>query len=263
MSGFSEPVAEPPHLLVGRDVQEELHQSDPVGDQHALELVDLIVGAAPFGGGGEALDPLDQHPAVPRPVEGDDLAVPRQALPETLQIMERFLPLFRGGDGVDLEASRVERPAEPPDHAALASRVPAFKHDDRALRRAEIGLLDALQRLLQLGETAFVISEVHRREAVDRGQVWTPPDDDEIGNLHRSGPLSDSIRPRDCEPFRRQRQAGCGNASPPARLPLPELEPLDLAGRGLGQFGDELDGARVFVGGEAVLDETLQLGLVG
>ena len=47
------------------------------------------------------------------------------------------------------------------------------------------------------------------------------------------------------------------------RLPLPELEPLDLAGRGLGQFGDELDGARVFVGREAVLDETLQLGLVG
>src|SRR5271154_6821753 len=86
--------------------------------------------------------------------------------------------------------------------------------------------------------------------------------------LRPSGNDTEASRPdawsgKDHEPFRRQRQAGCGNASPPARLPLPELEPLDLAGRGLGQFGDELDGARVFVGGEAVLDETLQLGLVG
>jgi len=41
-----EPVAEP-HLLVGRDVEDELHQLDPLGDEHALELVDLLEGAAP------------------------------------------------------------------------------------------------------------------------------------------------------------------------------------------------------------------------
>src|SRR5271170_7386359 len=99
-----------------------------------------------------------------------------------------------------------------------------------------------------------------------------PPQRDAVLNsrfvaLRPSGNDAEASRPdawsgKDHEPFLRQRQAGCGNASPPARLPLPELEPLDLAGRGLGQFGDELDGARVFVGGEAVLDETLQLGLV-
>jgi hypothetical protein len=37
---------EPAHLLVRRDVEEELHQPHAVGDQHALELVDLVVGAA-------------------------------------------------------------------------------------------------------------------------------------------------------------------------------------------------------------------------
>jgi hypothetical protein len=38
-------------------VQKELHRLDPIGDEHPLELVDLLEGAAPFGGGGEALDP--------------------------------------------------------------------------------------------------------------------------------------------------------------------------------------------------------------
>ena len=43
----------------------------------------------------------------------------------------------------------------------------------------------------------------------------------------------------------------------------PQLEALDLAGGGLGQLGDELDPARVLVGGELVLDEALELVLEG
>ena len=41
-----------------------------------------------------------------------------------------------------------------------------------------------------------------------------------------------------------------------------EAEALDLAGRGLRQFGDELDRARIFVGREPVLDEALELRFV-
>ena len=45
-----------------------------------------------------------------------------------------------------------------------------------------------------------------------------------------------------CRPFRRRRQAGCGNALFPALcLLLPEPEALDLPGRSFRQFGDEGD----------------------
>ena len=50
------------------------------------------------------------------------------------------------------EGAEVLAGGGPPDDPALARCVPSFEHDDRAHRRAEIGLLNALQRFLQVGE---------------------------------------------------------------------------------------------------------------
>ena len=83
------------------------------------------------------------------------------------------------------EAARIERPAEPPHDAALARRVPALEHDDRAVRAGEIGLLDALERLLELGEAPLVVGEVDGGKMPDVGEARVSGDD-EVGGFHGS-----------------------------------------------------------------------------
>jgi hypothetical protein len=46
-------------------VEPELEDDDAVLGELALELVELAVGAPPFGLGREPLQALDKHPAVP------------------------------------------------------------------------------------------------------------------------------------------------------------------------------------------------------
>ena len=174
---IGEPRTEALELFVGGDVEEDLDQPHARVDQHPLELVDLAIGAPPFRLAGEALDALDQHPAVPRAVEGDDLAVLRQAAPEALQIVLGALVLVGRGDRTDPEAARIERPAEAAHDAALAGGVPALEDDDRALRRAEIGLLDELQHALQRSEPPLVVGEVEPRMFDDVGEPRPPRDD--------------------------------------------------------------------------------------
>ena len=77
-----EPGLQPLVLRLLGDVEEELDDGRAVVALLRLELVDLVIGAAPFGLGGEALDPLDQDAAVPAAVEDRDLAGAGQPLPE-------------------------------------------------------------------------------------------------------------------------------------------------------------------------------------
>ena len=65
LQGIGQAGAEAPHLLVRRDVQEQLDEADAGIDQHVLELVDLPIGAAPLPRRGKALDPLHQDAAIP------------------------------------------------------------------------------------------------------------------------------------------------------------------------------------------------------
>ena len=116
---------------------------------------------------------LDQHAAVPRPVEDNDLTLVGQPLPEALHIVLHLLMLRRRGDGVHLEASWVERPAEPSDHAALPCRVPTLQGDNRVLPSAEISLLNQLQLRLQRLYFSLVFVEVHSREMVRGRERWT------------------------------------------------------------------------------------------
>ena len=63
--------------------------------------------------------------------------------------MLRPFVLVGRGDRVHLEAARIERPAEPPDEAALAGGVPALEHEKGPFGRAEIRPLDDLELALQ------------------------------------------------------------------------------------------------------------------
>ena len=173
LQGIGEPVLEPLGLLFGCDMEEDLRDMRPVVDECALEVVDLAIGALPFRLGGEPFDALHQHAAVPRPVEDNDLTLVGQPLPEALHIMLHLLMGRRRGDGMHLEASRVERPAEPPHHATLPCRVTALESDNRVLLRAEIGLLDQLQLRLQRLYFSLIFVEVHSREMVDGRERWT------------------------------------------------------------------------------------------
>src|SRR4051812_288894 len=69
-------------LLALRHVHPELHQHHALVHQHAFEVDDLVVGAGPLARGGEALDPLDEHPPVPRSVEHGHAAPTGQRRPE-------------------------------------------------------------------------------------------------------------------------------------------------------------------------------------
>src|SRR3546814_15711629 len=89
-SDLVEPVGEAFVLLRLGDVDEQLDQIGSAAGQLRLELVDLVITLAPFGLARETLDALDQHPAVPAPIEDGDFAVARQPLPEAPQEMARI-----------------------------------------------------------------------------------------------------------------------------------------------------------------------------
>src|SRR5436189_1292 len=100
--------------------------------------------------------------------------VPTAAIAEIL--VGQFPALQRIG-GVHLETARIERPAQPAHYAALACSIPAFQDDDGTMRRAEVRLLHALQGLLHYGQTALVVGELHRGEALNRSEVRSFADD--------------------------------------------------------------------------------------
>src|ERR1035441_4986811 len=106
-------------------VDPELRQDDPKIFQLALEGVDLFVGALPFLLGGEALDALHQHAAVPGAVEDGDLAALGKPAPETVEVMAGLVLALRRGNGVDHVAARIEFLGDSLDGAALAGGIPA------------------------------------------------------------------------------------------------------------------------------------------
>jgi hypothetical protein len=93
-----------------------------------------------------------------------------------LQVVVALLVRQRRGDRINLEAARIERPAEAADDAALAGGIPPFEDDDRAFARAEIGLLDRLHLALHGLQLSLVVLRV------DLGM---------LGDGHQLGPLGD------------------------------------------------------------------------
>src|SRR3546814_11075388 len=85
-----------------------LDQIGSAAGQLRLELVDLVITLAPFGLARETLDALDQHPAVPAPIEDGDFAVARQPLPEAPEEMAPLFLVARGADRPHPAIARVE-----------------------------------------------------------------------------------------------------------------------------------------------------------
>ena len=100
----------------------------PSPAERPLERDDLVVRAAPLGLGREALDPLDQHPPVPRAVEHDHAAPAGKHRPESPQEVVALLALARCGELLDPHMPRIQRPGQAADRAALAGGVPALEH---------------------------------------------------------------------------------------------------------------------------------------
>jgi hypothetical protein len=138
-------VLEPANLLASRDVQKNLRYADAVLDQQTFELVDFFVTSPPLALRGKSLHALDQNSPVPGTVKHHDLTVLRKFLPESLEVMFPSLMRRWCRNGVHLETTRIQNPSKASNDAALSGRIPSFEHDNSALLRAEIGLLDSLQ----------------------------------------------------------------------------------------------------------------------
>jgi hypothetical protein len=121
--------AEAPPLLLLADVEPELDQHHAVVDELALEVADLLVGAPPDGLRRQAVDPFDQHAAIPAAIEHLDVPGGRQPDPEAPQERTQQLVRMRRPDGVHAEPARVHTLGQGPDVRALASGVPAFEEN--------------------------------------------------------------------------------------------------------------------------------------
>src|SRR5262249_22785948 len=115
-------------LLLGAQVHPKLTDDRAELNQLALELVDLGVGAPPLILACEALDTLDQHPAVPRAVEDRDHAARRQPPPEAVEVVMHLIVAGWRGDRMDDIAAWVELFRDALDGAALTGRIPTFEH---------------------------------------------------------------------------------------------------------------------------------------
>ena len=103
------------------DVQPELDQHEVLLVEHLLEGVDLVVGALPRALGGEALDALDQHAAVPRAVEHGHPAPARQQRPEARAASGGAA---RRGVGAAIEATRTWRGSSGSTSRLIAPPLP-------------------------------------------------------------------------------------------------------------------------------------------
>jgi hypothetical protein len=142
-------------LLGVGDVQEELDDDHAVVGEHALELVDLAVGALPLLLGREALHTLDEHAPVPRAVEHGHSAPARKRRDEAVQVVVALLVGRRRGELLDAHVAGIERRDQALDGAALAAGVPALEED--AQRWPEVaGADEPGEREAQLGQARAV-----------------------------------------------------------------------------------------------------------
>ena len=94
---------------------------------------DLLVRPRPLLLRGVALDPLDEHPAVPGAVQDREAAPARQHRPEPPEEVVALLVVRRGGELRHPHVPRVQRLDQALDRAALPGGVPAL--EDHAQRR--------------------------------------------------------------------------------------------------------------------------------
>src|SRR4051794_3511745 len=120
--------AEPGQLLLVADVQPELHQDASLDHQGTFESDDHLVGAPPLLLGGESLDPLDEHAAVPAAVEDAHPAETGHGAVEAPQEVVALLVVARRAVRRHRVVPWVEVLHDALDRSALATGVAALEH---------------------------------------------------------------------------------------------------------------------------------------
>ncbi|RMM94035.1 hypothetical protein ALQ68_102614 [Pseudomonas savastanoi pv. glycinea] len=170
------------------DGQPEFDHHNACVRELLFEVIDFGVSALPVGLAAKALDPLDQHPAVPRAVKNSEFAARRYLPPETPQIRLSTFILSRCSNRYDSVLTRVERRCNTTYRAALACRVVAFEHGHQCMAfHAFVAHVAGQARLL--GDELLlvvVLAQVQAQvEAVQQSQLIVM--DRQRANGERSG----------------------------------------------------------------------------
>src|SRR3954452_10434077 len=101
-------------LLLG-DVEPELDQDRALVGERALKAVYLVIRAQPLLAGRVLLDPLDEHPPIPRAVEHGHPSPTRQIGPEAPEEVMALLVMGRCRELHDPNVPRIDLGYQPLD----------------------------------------------------------------------------------------------------------------------------------------------------
>ena len=150
--GFA--MAEAAELLLGGEMEPEFEYDDAVVRQLGFEFIEFVVGAPPFRGSAETLDPLDEHATVPGSIVDGDAAGSGHMAPESPQVMVGLFLVGGFGDRDDAIVAGIDGAGEAADGAALAGGIPALEnpHDGAALFGGGAdGVVEAAQPFIAFG----------------------------------------------------------------------------------------------------------------
>nr|WP_230316166.1 hypothetical protein [Conexibacter sp. W3-3-2] len=142
-----DPLLQARPLLLGGDVEHDLHDGRALADEQLLERADAAEAGAHDVLADEAVDADDEHVLVVAAVEHGDLAVARRLRVDPPEEVVREL---LGGGGLergDAHALRVDALEHGPHRAVLAAGVHRLQDDEQRPRALRV------QAGLQLGET--------------------------------------------------------------------------------------------------------------
>jgi hypothetical protein len=152
---------------------------DVRSDEHALQFRRLSHELQVLLARAEAHDPLDTGPAVPGPVEHDDLAGGRQVLEVALEVPLGGFALVGLLQRHDARPARVEVLGQPLDRAALAGGVTPLEQDQHLLP----GRLDPLLQLQQFDLQRPLLAVILLAGYTVRIGIILPPGLDDVAVL--------------------------------------------------------------------------------
>ena len=178
-------------------MQPELGDEAAPLHQLRFEVIDLVVGALPFGGLRETLDALHQDAAVPGAVEDHDLPLGRHITPEAPQVVVAPLLLGRSRDGDHREVTSFQSAGDATDDATLAGGVPPLErqHCGDPLFAGLDG--QPMQAGLLFGQFLAIVGLVEALGEVHPGQdIRLAVEITEDGRCHRRAGVSLLLEPR-------------------------------------------------------------------
>ena len=144
-------------LLVGRDVQEALHDRRPVRRERLLEALDRAVAPRPGPPVGQLQDADGHDVLVVRAIEDAEHARLRELAADPPQEVVRELLGRRALEGGDVHAGGIDLPQDVADRPALAGRVHALQDEQHLPVAARAAV--RVEPLLEVGELRAELRE--------------------------------------------------------------------------------------------------------